>query len=295
MEDQTEEGGDLTSQEEVVEVEVEVGKEELVAGMTVTISALILDPHVPAGIDLSHLFAVFQYPCPTLSLCFFFGSVSRPGKGQSGSSAGGRNGGRGRGEGGDQERDGRHNWKSKGKALPRSLVISRTSQKSGEGIRLEGSSMPLQKIFMTNENQEQLKELLRDLQTQDFDEPYEYVKCTNHSFCFTTPHPHDHCPLSESDSDFSRGEEEEFDELDHREEGQFWITNDEPVECADSPAYEPYESADDDERSIPGPVISLFAIGKLCRLFKIVAFITYVGVDKFNYSYQKSVFLLLCH
>lgn len=28
---------------------------------------------------------------------------------------------------------------------------------------------------MTNENQEQLKELLRELQTQDFDEPYEYV------------------------------------------------------------------------------------------------------------------------
>lgn len=93
-----------------------------------------------------------------------------------------------------------------------------------------------------------------------------------HSFCFTTPHLHDHCPpcLSESDSDFSRGEEEEFDELDQREEGQFWTTNDEPVESADSPAYEPYESADDDERSIPGPLISLFAIGKLCRLFKIL-------------------------
>lgn len=34
-------------------------------------------------------------------------------------------------------------------------------------------SMPMQKIFMTNENQEQLKELLRELQTQDFDEPSE--------------------------------------------------------------------------------------------------------------------------
>lgn len=80
VEDQTEEGGDLTSQEEVVEgeAEVEVGKEELVAGMTVTISALILDPHVPAGIDLSHLCAVFQYPCPTLSLCFAFFLVLSP-------------------------------------------------------------------------------------------------------------------------------------------------------------------------------------------------------------------------
>lgn len=71
--------------------------------------------------------------------------------------------------------------------------------------------------------------------------------------------------LSESGSEYSGGEEneEEFDELDHREEGQFWSTNDEPVERAESPAYEPYES--DDERPKPGPVISLFAIGKLCR------------------------------
>uniref|UniRef100_A0A8C7WL81 RNA helicase n=1 Tax=Oncorhynchus mykiss TaxID=8022 RepID=A0A8C7WL81_ONCMY len=36
-------------------------------------------------------------------------------------------------------------------------------------------NMPMQKIFMTNENQEQVKELLRELQTQDYDdEPYEY-------------------------------------------------------------------------------------------------------------------------
>lgn len=102
--------------------------------------------------------------------------------------------------------------------------------------------MPLQRIFMTNENQEQLKELLRDLQTHDFDEAYD-----------------------ESGSEYSGGEEneEEFDELDHREEGQFWATNDEPVETAESPEYEPYES--DDERPTPEPVISLFAIGKLCR------------------------------
>lgn len=99
--------------------------------------------------------------------------------------------------------------------------------------------MPLQRIFMTNENQEQLKELLRELQTQDFDEPYD-----------------------ESGSDYSRGEEEEFDELDHRDEGQFWATKDDPVERAESPEYDP-ES--DDERPAPEPVISLFAIGKLCR------------------------------
>lgn len=73
-----------------------------------------------------------------------------------------------------------------------------------------------------------------------------------HPFCF-----------SESGSDYSKGEEEEeFDELDHREEGQFWATNDEPVERAESPAYDP-ES--EDERPTPEPVISLFAIGKLSR------------------------------
>lgn len=66
-----------------------------------------------------------------------------------------------------------------------------------------------------------------------------------------------------SGSDYSGGEEEEFDELDHRDEGQFWATKDEPVEREDSPAYEPYES--DGERPTPGPVVSLFAIGKLCR------------------------------
>lgn len=52
MGSQTEEGGDLTSQEEAAvaeEVEVEVGKEELLAGMTTMISALILDRLPPAG------------------------------------------------------------------------------------------------------------------------------------------------------------------------------------------------------------------------------------------------------
>ncbi|XP_062299417.1 putative ATP-dependent RNA helicase DHX57 [Scomber scombrus] len=99
--------------------------------------------------------------------------------------------------------------------------------------------MPMQRIFMTNENQEQLKELLLHLQTQDGDEVYD-----------------------ESGSDYSRGEEEEYDELDHRDEGQFWATTDDPVERAETPEYDP-ES--DEERPPPEPVISLFAIGKLCR------------------------------
>uniref|UniRef100_A0A3Q1JIH6 Putative ATP-dependent RNA helicase DHX57 n=1 Tax=Anabas testudineus TaxID=64144 RepID=A0A3Q1JIH6_ANATE len=111
---------------------------------------------------------------------------------------------------------------------------SRPGKGRGDGIRPEVSAMPLQRIFMTNENQEQLKELLRELQTQ-----------------------------VDYDSDYSGGDEneEEYDELDHREEGQFWTTNDEP-ERAESPAYEP---GSDEERPPPEPVISLFAIGKLCR------------------------------
>ncbi|XP_062339112.1 putative ATP-dependent RNA helicase DHX57 isoform X2 [Osmerus eperlanus] len=102
--------------------------------------------------------------------------------------------------------------------------------------------MPMQKIFMTSENQEQVKELLRELQTQDIDEVYE-----------------------DSGSEYEEseeGEEEEFDELDYREEGQFWNTHDEPVESADSPVYE-LESEED--RPSPEPIISLFAIGKLSR------------------------------
>lgn len=120
-------------------------------------------------------------------------------------------------------------------------MTSRIPSRPGDGSRSEGGSVPLQRIFMTNENQEQLKELLRELQTHDFDEPYE-----------------------ESGSDYSEEEQEEveYDELDHREEGQFWVTNDEPVGRAESPED---EEEDEDERPAPEPVISLFAIGKLCR------------------------------
>ncbi|XP_011611798.2 putative ATP-dependent RNA helicase DHX57 isoform X2 [Takifugu rubripes] len=162
------------------------------------------------------------------SLDFGPAKSSRPGKGRGGGSKG-----QGRGRGRDRDRDG----KGGSKALPRSLASTRLWKKQDDGIRSESSSGPLQKIFMTNENQEQLKELLRDLQSQEYDETV-------------------------SDSDCSAGEEE-FDELDHRDEGQFWATKDEPDEGEDSPAYQLYES--DGERPAPAPVVSLFAIGKLCR------------------------------
>lgn len=100
---------------------------------------------------------------------YLLGPVPRPGKGRgSGGRAGGKYRGRGRGDM-DQDRHGREDEKSK--ALPRSLARTRTCPKSSDVIRLEVSTMPLQRIFMTNENQEQLRELLRELQTQD--EPYE--------------------------------------------------------------------------------------------------------------------------
>ncbi|XP_030627357.1 LOW QUALITY PROTEIN: putative ATP-dependent RNA helicase DHX57 [Chanos chanos] len=94
---------------------------------------------------------------------------------------------------------------------------------------------------MTSENQLQVKELLRELQSQEYNTP-------------------------ESGSDYGpeeEEEEEEYDELDHREEGQFWTTHDDGVECAEDCGYE--ESAEEDTCTTPDPVVSLFALGTLCR------------------------------
>uniref|UniRef100_A0A3P9JZU0 Putative ATP-dependent RNA helicase DHX57 n=1 Tax=Oryzias latipes TaxID=8090 RepID=A0A3P9JZU0_ORYLA len=160
---------------------------------------------------------------------------SRPGRGRG---RGGKEKGRGRGGSNrDSGRDSQSSWKP----LPRSLVSSSVSLKpKADGFKSDASSTPIQRIFMTNENQEHLKKMLRELQTQDFDEPSD-----------------------DSASDFSGAEEEEeLDELDHREEGQFWATNDEPVEKAESPIYD-FES--DEDQPTSEPAISLFAIGKLCR------------------------------
>ncbi|KAJ0012415.1 hypothetical protein NQD34_016749 [Periophthalmus magnuspinnatus] len=155
---------------------------------------------------------------------------------------GGRGGGSG---GGGGSRKGRASDWDDGDDFSLDFGPSRTSRdklslKPSDGIKSEGSSMPLQRIFMTNENQEQLKELLRELQTQDFE------------------------PFDECNSDYSgdEEEEEEYDELDHREEGQFWATQDEPVDRAETLDY---NSLSDEEKPPPEPVISLFAIGKLSR------------------------------
>lgn len=161
MGSQTEEGADLTSPEEVEGV----AKEDSAAGTMGKTSASILDPLNPAGVA----FPVIK----SLISCFTFGlfpdrisaSPFRPGKGRGG---GGGFKGQGRGRARDRDRDG----KGVPKALPRSLASTRLWKNRDEGIRSESSSRPLQKIFMTNENQEQLKELLRDLQSQEYDETY---------------------------------------------------------------------------------------------------------------------------
>lgn len=116
-------------------------------------------------------------------------------------------------------------------ALRRSLARIEMGRKLEDNVSSESSTVPFKKIFMAIETQEKIKELLQ------------YLKSPEH--------------------DGTEGEDEEFDELDHRNEGQFWATNDDPVEGEDSPAYEPDDS--DGESPNPGQVISRFAEGKLCR------------------------------
>lgn len=117
-------------------------------------------------------------------------------------------------------------------ALRRSLARIEMGRKLEDNASSESSTGPFKKIFMALETQEQIKELLQYLKSPEHEE--------------------------------TEGEDEEFDELDHREEGQFWATNDDPDEGEDSPANEPDDS-DGETPPTPGQVISLFAEGKLCR------------------------------
>lgn len=73
--------------------------------------------------------------------------------------------------------------------------------------------------------------------------------------------------LSYSGSDYEGGEEEEneeeYDELDHRGEGQFWVTHDDGVEYAENEDW--MEDSAEEKHAKPEPMISLFALGTLCR------------------------------
>uniref|UniRef100_A0A672N0A8 RNA helicase n=1 Tax=Sinocyclocheilus grahami TaxID=75366 RepID=A0A672N0A8_SINGR len=96
---------------------------------------------------------------------------------------------------------------------------------------------------MTSANKLQVKELLWELQSQEYQTP-------------------------NSGSDYEGGEEEEdeeeeCDELDRREEGQFWQTHDDGVERAESDVW--MEDSVEEKHTKPEPVISLFALGTLCR------------------------------
>ncbi|XP_060781858.1 putative ATP-dependent RNA helicase DHX57 isoform X2 [Neoarius graeffei] len=115
--------------------------------------------------------------------------------------------------------------------------VFRDGSRQGE----EGQfKLPLQKIHMTSENRLQVKELLKELQSQEYN-----------------------TPNSGSDYEGEEEEEEEFDELDHREEGQFWITQDDGVGCAEDDVCE--EDNEEETPAKPEPVASLFALGTLCR------------------------------
>ncbi|KAK1171604.1 putative ATP-dependent RNA helicase DHX57 isoform X1 [Acipenser oxyrinchus oxyrinchus] len=172
-----------------------------------------------------------------------FCGPSRPSRpGGRGSGSGGRGRGRGRGRGGEGGSSrGRPKTDSGDRPRPRPEENSRPRPKT------ELPRMPMQKIHMTSENQASVKELLRELQTQDFEEPDESNSSGNR-YC--------------EEYSGSEPEEEEYDELDYRDDGQFWCTNDDPVEVSDSAVFEPDS---EEEREVCEIPISHFAIGKLNR------------------------------
>ncbi|XP_051946382.1 putative ATP-dependent RNA helicase DHX57 [Xyrauchen texanus] len=137
-----------------------------------------------------------------------------------------------RGRGGGDARGGRRGaGRGRAVAPPRKNV----DEDWKERFIPEQVQLPLQKIHMTSENRLQVKELLRELQNQECNTP---------------------C----SGSDYEGGEEEE--ELDHREEGQFWVTHKDGVEYAEDGNW--MEDAVE-KHTKPEPVVSLFALGTLCR------------------------------
>ncbi|XP_048862850.1 putative ATP-dependent RNA helicase DHX57 [Brienomyrus brachyistius] len=152
------------------------------------------------------------------------------------------NTGRGRGGVG---KGGRGRSRGTGMGVPKSLLserprMRRTDESGRPGPDL--SQMPLQRIHMTSENQALVKELLRELQTQDFEDPDE-----------------------ESGSEPEEEAEEEYDELDYREDGQYWETHDELMERAESPSDPSLEAETEEGSRVSEPTVSLFAVGKLCR------------------------------
>ncbi|XP_029450233.1 putative ATP-dependent RNA helicase DHX57 isoform X3 [Rhinatrema bivittatum] len=108
------------------------------------------------------------------------------------------------------------------------------SRRGGRCRRNPETSTPLQTIHMTSENQERVKELLRELQGQELE--------------------------AAADREVGLGGEEEFDELDYLDnEDHYWSSH------ADVPFVMEKTSAESPEHVVPEAEISPFAIGKLSR------------------------------
>ncbi|XP_016129380.1 putative ATP-dependent RNA helicase DHX57 [Sinocyclocheilus grahami] len=130
-----------------------------------------------------------------------------------------------------------------GRGRSQALARKHDEEEMRSRFRPEQVQLPLQKIHMTSENKLQVKELLRELQSHEYH----------------TPNSGSGYEGGEDEED----EEEEYDELDRREEGQFWQTHDDGVECAESDDW--MEDSVEEKHTKPELVISLFALGALCR------------------------------
>ncbi len=100
------------------------------------------------------------------------------------------------------------------------------------------------------------------------------LRTNSYSFCSVFKNVFLSCSGSDYEGGEEEEEEEEYDELDHREEGQFWKTHDDGVECAESDDW--MEDSVEEKHTKPEPVISLFALGTLCRYTK-TGIITYIS------------------
>jgi len=62
---------------------------------------------------------------------------------------------------------------------------------------------------------------------------------------------------------------EEYDELDHRQDEQLWLSRDSPDTLAPAALLEEVDRGEgweeEEDRPSPEPIISPFAIGRLCR------------------------------
>ncbi|KAJ1154417.1 hypothetical protein NDU88_007169 [Pleurodeles waltl] len=122
-------------------------------------------------------------------------------------------------------------------AIPEPVAPNRASNDRRPRVvrRNPETSAPLQKLHMTTENQERVKELLRQLQGQELE------------------------PAEEDTA--SGGEDEEYDEHDYQDnDDHYWSTEVEAPDVTNNLSFYPPEPVE-----VPEIVVSQFAIGKLSR------------------------------